>query len=122
MDFKDTFLKLTEHTTPYKTETDLEAFLLEKIPDLQRDVIGNYHKIIGESETLFTCHLDNYCKSKEKVNHVIGVYDYSGEEPKFTEQENGNIIATDKTPVLGGDNKAGVTILLYLIEQQVPGH
>ena len=122
MDFKDTFLKLTAHTTPYKTETDLEAFLLEKIPDLQRDVIGNYHKIIGESETLFTCHLDNYCKSKEKVNHVIGVYDYSGEEPKFTEQENGNIIATDKTTVLGGDNKAGVTILLYLIEQQVPGH
>lgn len=122
MNFRDTFLKLTEYTTPYKTETDLEAFLLERIPDLQRDVIGNYHIIIGDSETLFTCHLDNYCKTKEKVNHVIGAYDYSGKEPVFIENKKGNIIATDKTTVLGGDNKAGVTILLYLIEQGVPGH
>src|SRR4051812_25253002 len=99
--FRETFLQLTEYTTPYKTETDLEEFLIERIPDLRRDAIGNYHKIIGESETLFTCHLDNYCKTKEKVNHVI----------------EGNIISTDKTTVLGGDNKAGVTILLYLIEQ-----
>lgn len=106
MNFRETFLQLTEYTTPYKTETDLEEFLLERIPDLKRDAIGNYHKMIGKSETLFTCHLDNYCKTKEKVNHVI----------------EDNIISTDKTTVLGGDNKAGVTILLYLIEQGVPGH
>ncbi len=106
MNFKETFLKLTEFTTPYKTETDLESFLMERIPDLQTDGIGNYHLFIGESDTLFSCHLDNYCTEKEKVNHVI----------------TDNIIATDKTTVLGGDNKAGVTILLYLIEQKVPGH
>jgi hypothetical protein len=105
-DFRETFLKLTEYTTPYTEETHLEDFLIERIPELQRDAIGNYHKIIGESDTLFTCHLDNYCKKLEKVNHVI----------------EGDIVSTDKTTVLGGDNKAGVTILLYMIEQNVPGH
>lgn len=120
--FKDTFLKLTEYTTPYKTETDLEEFLIERIPDLRRDAVGNYHKIIGESDTIFTCHLDNYCKTKEKVNHVFGRFVIENEEQKFVEDPDGNFIATDKTTVLGGDNKAGVTILLYLIEQNVPGH
>jgi len=122
MNFRETFLKLTEFTTPYKTETDLEEFLLERIPDLQRDAIGNYHKIIGESDTLFTCHLDNYCKSKEKITHIIGDLDKIGDEPKIIPREGGNIVGTDGSTVLGGDNKAGVTILLYLIEQNVPGH
>ena len=106
MNFRETFLELTEFTTPYKTETDLEGFLIDRIEGLQKDVIGNYHKIIGNSDTLFTCHLDNYSKLKEKVNHVF----------------DGDIIATDETTVLGGDNKAGVCVLLYLIEQNVPGH
>ena len=106
MNFRDTFLELTEFTTPYKTETDLEDFLIARIPELQKDQIGNYHKIIGTSDTIFTCHLDNYCDKKEKVNHVI----------------NNNIIATDETTVLGGDNKAGVLVLLFLIENNVPGH
>jgi len=106
MNFKETFLELTEYTTPFKSETDFEKFLTSRIDGLQKDQIGNYHKIIGESETLFTCHLDNYCKEKEKVNHVI----------------TDNIIATDETTVLGGDNKAGVLAILYLISNNVPGH
>ena len=106
MNFKETFLELTEYTTPYKTEEDLEDFLLARVTEMQKDAIGNYHKIIGDSDTLFTCHLDNYTDKKEKVNHVI----------------EGNIISTDKNTILGGDNKNGVIILLYLISQNVPGH
>ena len=106
MNFRETFLQLTEFTTPFKTETDLEDFLIDRIEGLQKDLIGNYHKIIGDSDTLFTCHLDNYCKLKEKVNHVF----------------DGDIISTDETTVLGADNKAGVCVLLYLIERNVPGH
>ena len=106
MNFKDTFLELTEYTTPFKNESEFESFLMKRIEDLKKDGIGNYHKIIGNSETLFTCHLDNYCKIKEKVNHII----------------TDNIIATDETTVLGGDNKAGVCVLLYLISKNVPGH
>ena len=100
--FKETFLKLTEFTIPYGDEDSLLPLLPK---NLQKDTIGNYFLKIGQSKTLFTCHLDCYCKTKEKVNHVI----------------EGNIIKTDETTILGGDNKAGVTAILYMISQGVPG-
>ena len=107
MNFKETFLQLTEYTTPYKFEVDFELLLFSRISGLQKDKFGNYHKFIGNNQkTMFTCHLDNYCKTKEKINHVI----------------NDNIISTDETTILGADNKAGVLVLLYLIENNVPGH
>lgn len=103
MDFKKTFLALTEYTTPWGLESELEPLLPSGV---QKDKWGNYHLKIGNSKTVFTCHLDNYCKEKVKVNHVI----------------EGNLIKTDETTILGGDNKAGVTCLMYLIEQGVPGY
>ena len=101
MDIRNIFLKLTEYTTPYGTESELEPL----IPGLSKDQWGNYYKRVGKSETLFTCHLDNYCKTKEKVTHVI----------------EGDLIKTDGTTILGADNKAGVVALLYMIEKGVPG-
>ena len=102
MDFKEVFLKLTEYTIPHGEEDSL-AYLL---PDgIKKDKWGNYFIKVGESKTLFTCHLDTYCEEKEKINHVI----------------DGNIIKTDETTILGGDNKAGVTVILYMISQGVPG-
>ena len=103
MDFKKTFLALTEYTTPWGMEDDLRPILPVSA---QRDKWGNYHVKVGNSKTIFTSHLDNYCKEKVKVNHII----------------EGNIIKTDGTTILGGDNKAGVCVLMYLIEQGVPGH
>lgn len=102
MNIKDTFLELTDFTTPFGTEEDLE-YILPTI--LEKDEFGNYFYHIGNSETIFTCHLDNYCKKKEKVNHVIS----------------GNIIKTDGTTILGADNKAGVVTLLYMISKNKPG-
>lgn len=106
MNFKEVFLKLTEYTTPFRTESDLESILTELVPGIKKDSIGNYHKIIGNSQTLFTCHLDNYCEEKKKVNHII----------------DGDVIYTDNNTILGADNKAGVCVLLYLISRNVPGH
>lgn len=103
MDFKQVFLSLTEYTTPWGTESDLENLLPKGV---QKDRWGNYYIKVGNSKTIFTCHLDNYCKTKVKINHVI----------------DGNIIKTDGKSILGGDNKAGVTCLLYLIDQSVPGY
>lgn len=105
MNFQEVFLKLTEFTTPYKYERTLEEILKSLVPGLKRDVIGNYTITIGKSETLFTSHLDNYCKLPERVNHII----------------EGNVIKTDETTILGADNKAGVLVLLYLISNNVPG-
>jgi hypothetical protein len=54
---------------------------------------------------MFTCHLDTACRKQEKVTHVI----------------NNNIIKTNGKTILGADDKAGMVVLLYMIENKVPG-
>jgi hypothetical protein len=102
MNFKKTFLKLTEWTIPFGNEVELEPLLPS---GWKKDSVGNYYYQIGNSTTLFTSHLDVASDKKEKVNHII----------------DGNIIKTDGTTILGGDNKAGCCILFYLILSKVPG-
>jgi hypothetical protein len=102
MNVRDTFIKLTSKTYPYGTEDQLIPFLPE---GCQMDEVGNYFIKIGESNTLFTCHLDTCCSIQEDVNHIV--------ESKF--------IRTDGTTILGADDKAGMTVLLYMIENKVPG-
>lgn len=102
LEIKETFLKLTEYTIPFKHEYKLEKYLPK---GYKKDSTGNYYLEIGKSETLFTTHLDTYSDKYEKVNHVI----------------EGDIIKTDGTTILGGDNKLGMCILLYMIEKNIPG-
>lgn len=104
-DFKEIFLKLTEYTIPFGYEKTLEPILYNYIPNLKQDSIGNYYITIGDSKTLFTSHLDTFSKKYEKINHIIKK----------------GIIKTDGTTVLGGDNKNGVLILMYMIYNNVPG-
>ena len=102
MNIKETFLKLTEYTVPHGREDTLKKYL----PDgIQSDEFGNYFMTIGNSETLFTSHLDTVSTKVQKVNHII----------------EDNIIKTDGTTILGGDNKTGVVILLNMIEHNIPG-
>lgn len=102
MNIRETFLKLTQYTVPHGKEDTLREYL----PDgVERDQFGNYHMSVGQSETLFTCHLDTVSREVEKVNHVI----------------KGDIVKTDGTTILGGDNKTGVVILMNMIEHNVPG-
>lgn len=103
MNIKEKFLELTEYTTPFKMEHELLPLLPK---GLIEDEVGNYYMEIGKSETLFTCHLDTYCLKKEEVQHVI----------------KGNFIGVKSgTTTLGGDNKSGVCILMYMIEKRIPG-
>lgn len=104
-DFKNLFLKLTEYTVPAGYEETLIPILKKYVPDLKKDNIGNYYTEIGDSKTLFTSHLDTFSKNRKKINHII----------------DGNMIKTDGTSILGGDNKNGIVILLYLISKGVPG-
>lgn len=99
---KDTFLKLTSRTYPHGTEKEL-FHLLDK--DLKEDEFGNLFIKIGESDAMFTSHLDTATKALCKVNHVFDK----------------NIIKTDGKSILGADDKAGVTIMLYMIEHKIPG-
>jgi hypothetical protein len=102
MDIRRKFLKLTKRTYPYGTETQLVSFLPK---GYFMDKHGNYYYKIGDSRTAFTCHLDTACKTQTIVNHKIEK----------------NIISTDGKSILGADDKAGMTVLLYMMEKNVPG-
>jgi hypothetical protein len=104
----NTFLTLTSKTYPYGYEDDLvsEMTKIGLFPsDLQKDRHGNYFIKIGESRTMFTSHFDTASKDSKLVNHII----------------NKNYIKTDGTTILGADDKAGVTIMLYMIKHNIPG-
>lgn len=102
MNIKETFLALTSRTYPYGYEEELIPFLPK---GYQIDDDGNYFYKIGDSKTIFASHLDTACKDQVGVVH------------KF----DGKMIRTNGKSILGADDKAGVTILLYLIEKQIPG-
>jgi hypothetical protein len=103
----ETFLRLTNHTYPYGTEDALVESMVKQgvFPDLERDSHGNYYYKIGKSRTIFASHLDTACKESTPVTHVF----------------DGNMIKTDGKTILGADDKAGVTILLHLIKNKIPG-
>jgi len=102
MDIRRKFLKLTKKTYPYGTENQLVSHLPQ---GYFKDIHGNYYYKIGSTKTAFTCHLDTACKTQVLVNHKI----YK------------NIISTDGKSILGADDKAGMTVLLYMIGKRIPG-
>lgn len=103
LNIKKTFLKLTKRTYPHGSEHKLYHMLPNK---LQKDEFGNLFMQIGESTSvMFTSHLDTATMQDLKIKHVI----------------DGNIIKTDGKSILGADDKAGVTVMLYMIHKRVPG-
>ena len=105
MNIKDTFLKLTSKTYPHGTEGELFPLLYSEIDGLQVDEFGNLFVKVGESDVMFTSHLDTATSANTIVNHVF----------------EGNIIKTDGKSILGADDKAGVTVMMYMIKNKVPG-
>ena len=97
------FVKLTKKTYPHGTEKQLKSFLPN---GYKEDIHGNYYLMIGDKpSTMFTCHLDTACSKQQDVKHVF----------------HNNLLKTDGTSILGADDKAGMTVLLYMIEKQIPG-
>lgn len=103
MNIKEKFLELTKNTYPIGTEKNVYKFLSE---DFIKDQFDNLYYIIGESNTLFCAHLDTVGPAASvPVTHVI----------------EDNMIKTDGKTILGADDKAGVVIMLEMIERKVPG-
>ena len=102
MDIKNKFLELTSRTYPHGKESELRGLLPN---ELQEDEFGNLFIKIGESSTMFTSHLDTATSADSQINHLI----------------DGKYIRTDGKSILGADDKAGVTIMLYMIDNNVPG-
>lgn len=97
------FKQLTNFTYPHGTE----SALLKYLPiGYKEDGLGNYYLELGDKpSTMFTCHLDTACSYSKRVIHI----------------EEGNFIKTDGTTILGADDKAGMTVMLYMIENNIPG-
>jgi hypothetical protein len=102
-----TFNSLCHQTYPHGTEEKVLKYM--PVPGLTQDNYGNYYVIVGESDTMFTSHLDSACRQHEKV-HLL----------RYTESGELYIISNGKT-ILSADDKAGVTIMLYMIANEVPG-
>lgn len=101
------FFDLTDYTYIYGYEDEIFEKHLSK--HLKRDSFGNYFIKVGDSKTIFTCHLDTVGKQKLKVNREV----YTKEGHRF--------IKTDGNTILGGDDKAGVVIMMNMIDNNVPG-
>jgi len=99
---KQLFLNLTKMQIPFDFEKTLEEFFPT---GMKKDAHGNYYIKIGETKSMFCGHLDTYCYEYKKVWHVIKA---------------GNIYS-DGTTTLGGDDKAGIVIMIKMIEAGVPG-
>ncbi len=102
MNIKEKFLQLTSRTYPHGTEKEIFPLLPS---ELQEDEFGNLFIKIGESDAMFTSHLDTATSTLTHVKHEF----------------DGNIIKTDGTTILGADDKAGVTIMLHMIKHNIPG-
>ena len=103
MKIKETFLRLTSRTYPHGTESEIFGLLPK---NLKKDSFGNRFITIGNNPTtLFASHLDTATQQLTNVKHVI----------------KDGICSTDGTSILGADDKAGVTIMLNMIEHNVPG-
>lgn len=102
------FLKLTSKTYPHGYEDIIVDELVKTgyLPkDLSKDTHGNYFYTIGESRTIFASHLDTVSSKHEDVKHVL----------------DGETIRTDGTTTLGADDKAGVSIMIWMMKHNIPG-
>jgi hypothetical protein len=106
LDVRETFLSLVTETYPHGHEEEVVPLIT---PGLKKDSYGNYYTIIGESDCVFTCHLDTASRIKSAVNTLSFVKD--GDE----------YIVTDGTSILGADDKAGVAVIMYMIAKNIPG-
>ena len=104
----EVFIELTKNTYPHGSENIVadKMYKLGLFPEgIDMDEHGNYFCKIGESRTIFASHLDTVSKVHEPVTHVL----------------DGFTIKTDGTTTLGADDKAGVTILTWMMKNKIPG-
>jgi len=105
-DPRSTFLSLTTKTYPHGHEDEVLDFL----PDLNKDKVGNYYKIIGDNPTtMFTSHLDTADRSQVDTS----LYSIIDDDEEY--------IVTDGNTILGSDDKSGITVMLYMMNHNIPG-
>lgn len=102
------FRHLTQWTCPHGFEKRYYGRFLESLGFVP-DTIGNWYREVpageGRASTAFMAHLDTADRMPAMVHHVL---------------KNG-CLSTNGTSLLGADDRAGMTVLLYLLAHDVPG-
>ncbi len=135
---REKFLQLTNNRTPKGLEESVVKLITEFT--LEKDEFGNYYYIIKKpdgtfSNTMFSAHLDTI--DRGPTSYTSGHYDSELKKwiyPEKTEEEkekdkeklikhlfDGDFVKTDGNTNLGADDKAGVTIMINLMSEGVPG-
>jgi hypothetical protein len=106
-DVRSTFLSMVTKTYPHGHEDEVLKFL----PSLEKDKVGNYYKIIGNPNpvTMFTSHLDT-ADREQKTTKLYSII-----------EDDNEYIVTDENTILGADDKSGITVMLYMMEHNIPG-
>lgn len=136
---KETFLKLTSRRYPHGTESLAMDIVKEFLPNVifEKDEFGNYFVNIAKedgsfSDTMFTSHLDTIDSGPYRSDKIWDTVSRSMiPNPEFDSEKfndkginhvfDGDFIKTDGTTNLGADDKAGTTIMINLINENVPG-
>lgn len=103
------FLTINPSTAPgFGHEADMYGDLLASL-GFWEDSIGNFWGEMGTgSTTLFAAHMDTAdYQNPKKINMFY--------------TQDGDHIVTDGTTILGADDRAGMTVLLWLWHHKVPG-
>ena len=123
---RESFLKLTEFTTPHGKESLTIEIIRSILPfvNFRFDKYDNMFHVIPNtdgtfSDVMFTSHMDT-------INNYTGKYTETGERNECKPithvfDENNEIVKTDGKTNLGADDKTGVVIMLNLISENVPG-
>lgn len=103
------FLYLTQWTVPHGYEGEHYGPMLARL-GLEQDEYGNWfreikHKDGGSPTTAFTSHMDTADNEVKLITKTI---------------HKGTVTTNGKTS-LGADDRAGMTVLLYMLNQGVPG-
>jgi putative aminopeptidase FrvX len=104
MKIKDTFIELVKTTIPH----GYESLIYPLLPKHNLDAFGNAYIHIGDTKpkNLFTAHLDTFSK---------------GEPETITHKISGDFVKTNGKSILGADDKAGVALLISMIQAEIPG-
>lgn len=126
INIRESFLKLTEFTTPYGKELNTIEIIKNLLPFIKFnfDVTGNIFCVIPNndktySDVMFTSHMDT-------IKNYTGKYTDNGERNDCKKinhvfEDNDETIKTDGKTNLGADDKSGIVLMCNMISENVPG-
>lgn len=116
---QEIFLHLTRSLVPHGDEGAYYGKLL-KDEGFRRDFSGNWWKEIGHPPGTFGLSRDENRSTVCFAAHLDTVGHYPQGIIRHFDKEKGLVVTDGKTP-LGADDRAGVTVLLYLARAGIPG-